>query len=134
MTPKEYLQQVKKIDHCITNKLNEIEKLREMCEKITTTLQQDKVQSGGSGDKMGDAVARVMDLQNDLVFQIQELVATKKAIMRLIDKLEDNECDLLYKRYFQYKTWESIAAEMNYSYQWACKLHGQALQHVKELL
>ena len=55
--------------------------------------------------------------------------------MNLIDKIEDADCvDVLYKRYFQFKKWEQIAVEKNYSYQGICKIHGKALQMMNEIL
>ena len=45
-----------------------------------------------------------------------------------------NDCTLrklLIKRYLQFKTWEQIAVEMNYSWRQIVRLHGKALQKVK---
>ena len=59
----------------------------------------------------------------------------EKKIDRRIDELL-NDCTLrklLIKRYLQFKTWEQIAVEMNYSYMHITRLHGKALQKVKML-
>lgn len=135
MNPKTYLQQIRKCDKMIENKLSELESLRELCLSVTSTWKEDVVQSSGSGDKLGDAIAKIIDLQNEINEDVDRFVDLKREIMTVIDKLDD-PCmiEILYKRYFKYEKWEQIAYEMNYGYQWTCKLHGKALQKVKQAI
>ena len=57
---KEYLQQVKLCDAHIGNKLEELSRLKDMVYHITSTLRGDVVSGGGSKDKLGDAVAKIV--------------------------------------------------------------------------
>ena len=128
MTAKEYLQQVKKCDSMIERKLEEIQSLRSMVTSISVALKDDVVQSGGASDKIGNTVSRIVDLENELNTNIDIFIDLKREVMNSIEALEDSRCtEILYKRYFQYKTWEQIACEMDLSYQWVCNLHGKAL-------
>ena len=47
--------------------------------------------------------------------------------VRLISVNPDIYSDLLYMRYLEQKTLVQIADELNYSYEWTCRLHGRAL-------
>lgn len=134
MTAKEYLSQIRKSDNQINNKLAEISRLREMAMSITSTLKEDVVQTSSNGDKLADTIAKIVDLENEINADVDKLVDTKKEIMSIIDTLEEPFCDLLYKRYLHYMTWEEIAVAMHYTYQWVCELHGRALLKVKELI
>lgn len=135
MTAKEFLQQVKKADRMIQCKQEQIESLRALAESITVQLKSDPVQSSGSGDKIGSLVCSIVDLEDKLKADIQKYIKLKKEVISIIDKVDSADYGkILYMRYLQYKTWEQIAVEMNYSYQWVCVLHGRALTEVKKII
>lgn len=134
MKAKEYLQQIRKADRMIENKLSEVKMLRGLAESVTSTWKEDVVQGSGSGDKLGDTVAKIVDLQNEINADIDKLVDLKREIMAVIDQLEAPFCDLLYKRYFQFMKWEEIAIEMNCSFRHVTRMHGTALEMVKRVL
>lgn len=138
MTAKEYLMQVMRADRMIDNKLHEIQELRRMSVSITSALKDAGECGGGSGggssDKVGVMVSKIIDMENELDREIDKLVDLKREVMSVIDQLETTKCEILYKRYLQNKTWEKIAVETGYSYVWVCKLHGRALQDVERIL
>lgn len=135
MNPKEYLQQIRRCDNQINNKLAEITQLREMATSITSTLKDDVVQSGSGGkSRVAEAVDKIVDLECEINADIDKLVELKREIMSVIDQLDSLHRDVLYKRYFQYKTWEQISVEMNYSYRHTTRMHGQALLELKRVL
>ena len=134
MKAKEYLMQVVRADRMIDNKLHEIEELRRMATSDTSVLKDDVVSGGGTGDKVGTIVSKIIDMENELDREIDKLVDLKREVMSVIDQLDTKKCDILYKRYLQNKTWEKIAVETGFSYVWVCKLHGRALQDVERIL
>lgn len=134
MTAKEYLQQIRKADIMINYKQQQLDELRSLATSITSALNPDKVQSSGVSDKVGDAVAKIVDLQTEINRDIDGLVDLKKEVMNIIDKLDATSLELIYSRYFEFKTWEQIACQMNYSCQWIWKLHGEALKKVSKLM
>ena len=132
---KAYLQQIKLCDEYISSKLAEVERLKALALNITSTIKGDVSSGSHSQDKIGDAVAKLLDLQNDINNAIDKYVDLKREIHSVLDQLTNKDyVSILYKRYFEHKTWEKIACEMNYSYQWICKLHGRALQAVEKIV
>lgn len=134
MTAKEYLQQIRKADIMINYKQQQLDELRSLATSITSAMNPDKVQSSCVSDKVGDAVAKIVDLQNEINRDIDKLVDLKKEVMKVIDKLDATSLELIYSRYFEFKTWEQIVCQMNYSCQWIWKLHGEALKKVSKLM
>lgn len=133
---KAYLQRVKLYDTSIESKLREIEHLKEMTTKITATLKQDAAfGSGGSQDKIGDAIAKIVDLQNEINRAVDEFVDLKRNVESMIGQIQNaDHAAILRKRYFEYKTWETIACEMHYSYRNVCYIHGRALQEMSAII
>jgi DNA-directed RNA polymerase specialized sigma subunit len=134
-TAKEYLSQLYRLDNLISIKQLELESLKSISTSISVNSDSERVQTSTKQDKIGEIVAKILDLNNEINNDIDKLVDLKKEIMNLIDKVlcDDLRC-ILYLRYFQFKTWEKIAVEMNYSYQWIHKLHSKALNEVDRLL
>ena len=133
---KEYLKQVKMCDIHIANKLEDMAHLKDVVLKVTATWKQDST-SGGTGnqDKLGNAVAKIVDLENEINRAVDEYVDKKKQVSATIEKLQDpDHVAVLYKRYFQNETWEQIAYEMHCTYRNVCYIHGKALQAVEALL
>lgn len=133
---KEFLQQVRLCDMHINEKLEEKERLKELTTKITSAWKDDVSVSGsGSQDKIGDAIARIVDLEAEIDRAVDKFVDTKKEVSEIIDKIQNpDQVSVLYKRYFQFKTWEQIACEMHMTYRNVCYVHGRALQTVEVLL
>lgn len=132
---QEYLLQVKKLDANIYSKLEQVAHLKAMTLKITTTLKQDVVSGGGNQDKIGDAIAKIIDLENEINQDIDAYVDKKREICMVIEKVKDpDQMAVLQKRYLLYESWEQIALEMYCTYRNVCYIHGRALQAVTELL
>ena len=132
---KEYLQQVKLCDVNVTNKLEELSRLKDMVYHITSTLRGDVVSGSGNQDKLGDAVAKIVDLEAEINDAIDAYVDKKREISKTIEKITDpDQVQVLHKRYFEYLTWEQIACEIPMSYRNVCYVHGRALQAVAELI
>lgn len=132
---KKYLQQIRLYDSHIDTKLEDLHHLKEMVTKITPTLKDDVVSCGCDQDKLGDAIAKIVDLEAEIDRDIDRYVAAKQEISATLDKLTDpDQLQVLHKRYVQYMTWEQIACEMNMSYRNVCYIHGKGLQTVNQIL
>ena len=132
---KEYLRQIRLYDTRINMKIDELEALKASLLRITPTLKDDVVASSGSQDKLGDAVAKMVDLREEINADIDRFVDAKRAVGATIDKVSDpDQLQVLHKRYVLYESFEQIAIEMHMTYRNVCYIHGKALQSVSDIL
>ena len=132
---KWFLEQVKLCDTHINNKLAELSSLKDMVTHITASLGGEVVSGGSNQDKLGDAIAKIIDLENEINNAVDAYIDKKKQVGAVLDKLTDpDQIKVLHKRYFEDKTWEEIACEMHMTYRNVCYIHGRALQAVSEIL
>lgn len=135
LNTKDFLQQIELFDNHINNKLEELERLRSLTLKITSSLKDDVVSASGSQDKLGDAVAKIIDLQDEINQSIDLYVDRKREVNRVLEQITDVDyLQVLSKRYLLYESWEQIAMEMGYTYRHITRLHGEALQAVRKIL
>ena len=131
---KHYLMQVELYDTHINNKLEELHRLKTLTTQITANIKPVPVSGSGNKDKLGEAVAKIVDLENEINAAVDAYIDKRREVGRLVERLDDaNEVKVLHKRYFEFKPWEQIAIEMNYSYRQTCYIHGRALQAVERL-
>lgn len=135
MTAKEYLQQIRKIDLLIQNKLKQAQELRSKLEVKGINFESDGSTSATRNvTKMNDLIVSVVTLEEEINQQIDLLINKKREVMRVIDLLDDgNEIAVLYQRYFNYRKWEEIAVDMDYTYRGVLKIHGRALQNLEKV-
>lgn len=89
----------------------------------------------GSKDKTARLAVQLADLESALQTELSELWSTRNDIIISIGKLSSEYQTLLHKRYIEEKTWEMIAVEMHFTYQYvAGPLHGQALQALEKII
>lgn len=132
---KEYLSQIRRYDTMIDSMLDEVDSLYAMITRITPVLKDDVVSGSGQQDKLGNAVAKIVDLKERINREIDQLIEMKREASELLSKVKDpKHFKVLHKRYILYETFEQIALDMGYSYYGLCKLHGRALQVFAKIL
>lgn len=135
MTAKEYLQQAYQIHRSMQSRKQQIARLRELAEQVTSAATATRVSGTPARSKIESAVCRIADLQAMIQRDLCRLAEKYEEIQRIIDKVEEGPYrDLLIHRYLNFYTWEEIAEKMNYSYKWIHVLHGKALEKVKEYI
>ena len=135
MTPKEYLQQYRDAVRRATAAQDHLDELRSMATRITPNYSSEGGGTHQTGDKLGAAVARIMDAESRVSDEIEMLEATEREVIKTINGVHDGTLSkLLYERYINGKTWEQIAVLMNYTYRRVTQLHGKALHAVKDFL
>ena len=126
---KGYLRKIELLDANINNRICDLQSLKSLVTKITATISPVCVSGTGNHDKLGDSVAKIIELQDEINRKIDKFVDLKREVSDLLEQIEDpDQVKVLHKRYFEYKPWEQIACEMNYSYRNVCYIHGKALQ------
>lgn len=133
MDTKQYLNQISRLDRMINNKLSEIGQLRELSCSISAVTNEERVQTTPNFDKIGTAYCKIAEMEEKLDKLIDEYVDKKNLIISQIDKIE-NEIyyDILFARYIEKKTFEKIAADLNYSFRNTTRLHGKALKEFEK--
>ena len=136
MTPKEYITQYRYAVMKAKAAQDHLDDLRAMAERITPKYGGDGGGTHQSSDKLGAAVARIVDAEAVVDAQISLLIATAREVQNTIEAVEDETLRvLLYERYINGKTFEAIAVQMNYSYVHIVhRLHPKALESVKDVI
>nr|DAE65826.1 MAG TPA: Protein of unknown function (DUF1492) [Bacteriophage sp.] len=133
MKTKDYLSQVSRLNKMINNKLSEISQLRELSVSISAIGNDEKVQTSPNFDKIGTAIAKIDELENNLDKMIDEYLVKRERIIAQIDTMEEESVyQILFSRYIEKKTFEKIATEMEYSWRQIVRLHGKALQQFEK--
>ena len=132
---KEYLQKVRKAKLHISSLQEEIETMKELAVSIGSISQDEKVMSSVSQDKMADIICKIEDRVAELKTKMTEYIQLRAEIMATISKVDNDDYQqILYKRYCQMKKWEEIALDMSYTWRWAIKLHGRALDEISIII
>lgn len=131
---KALLRKIELYDTHINNLTQDIEALRTMATKITACMNQVVVSGSGNQDKLGDAVAKIIDLEGKIFKKVCVYTDLKEKVIELIEQVPDpDQVKVLHKRYAEYKQWEEIACEMKCTFRNVCYIHGKALQAVEEI-
>ena len=136
MTAKEYLRQLKNLEIKIDQRRLERDRLiTDAMGNGSPRLTADRVQTSFSGDMMGDNLADAADVQREVEWMINKLIADRHRIIGEIHTLNDARyIQILYLHYVEGKKLEDVAEIMRktngkpYSYDHIASLHGLALQ------
>lgn len=135
MNAKEYLAQAYRLDQRINSKLEQLEVMRSLTQRVTSTFGGEHVSHTRNVTSLQDSILRLMEAEEELNRDIDALVDLKMDIAANIAKVRnDNERLLLEKRYLCFKTWEEIAVDMHYTTRWVRKVHDRALDVMEKIL
>ena len=135
MTAKTYLNRIRLLDERISDNLEELEQLNSLLTRVTAAVSGEVVSCSKDPDKMTDVVAKIIKLREKLNRDVDKYVDIKQEAADLLSKVDNQvHYTILHSRYVLYKTWEQIADEIGYTYQWTCHLHGLALLEFEKIL
>jgi DNA-directed RNA polymerase specialized sigma subunit len=135
MNAKEYLSQALWLDQMIVSKLEQLETLKSLAMKVTSSFAEEKV-SGGNTEKskMESTIVKVIDLENEIGADFERLVDLKKEIQDAINRVDNINCQLLLEmRYLNGKNWEEIALALGYDRSTVFRIHGKAIKEIKKI-
>lgn len=135
MTAKEYLQQLKRADVIIEQKMKEQADLEELFKCVRAIdYGKDRVSSSGTGDApFVNPVLKIVMLEQEINAEIDKYVDLKRKITGEIQSLQDPQfIKVLFKRYVEYKGFDKIAVELECSERNVYTIHGQALKDFTE--
>ncbi len=130
MKAKEYLQQLRRMDTAIGQKIRELEDLRAIAMRAGgVRYAENKARPSYTDAPYSRVIDRMVDLDAEINREIDGFVDKKHKMINQIQRLPNGRyAEILYKRYVEYKQLEMISAEMHYTYQYTKELHGYALQ------
>lgn len=132
MNAKQFLRQAYKLNELIESDKEELENLRSLSESISGDMTQERVQTSASSDKIVNIIAKIVDLENEIHDEIEQLIALKKQIRDVINKLENiNEKLVLKYRYLMFFQWKEICDKMHYSPRQIHRFHDSALENIE---
>lgn len=124
---KEYLQRYRAAEREEARLCREIGRWRSKAEQMTAGYGPAPTGSG-DGRSLEHTLEHLDELTRRLIHQRDEMVALRLQTGAAIGAVPDPRLrELLTLRYVEGMTWERIAVHMGLSYQWVCKLHGNAL-------
>lgn len=130
MTAKEYLSQAAVLKRRIKQIEDRIEELRSEVENPKAIrYDKDMIMSSPTGDALVNYMVQLEKEEHKLIRLKDQYLDLHIEIHERIGRVRpDIYADILYMRYLENKTLVQIAEELNYSYEWTCRLHGRALQ------
>jgi DNA-directed RNA polymerase specialized sigma24 family protein len=130
MTAETYLDQIKKIDFMIKNKLQEYQRWVEAAEDIGGAAIGERVQSSRNLHRGADAIGKYIDIEQE----IEALKRQRQHIIETIEKLPSTEYDLIHKMYVQDYTMKELAYHFGKSYAWVKCKKSNGLKLLQDIL
>ncbi|WP_338547822.1 DUF1492 domain-containing protein [Emergencia sp. JLR.KK010] len=135
MEAKQFLKQYQETLVDIRNFESQKQELENLAMGITVSTDGERVQSSGRKDRMAELAVKIADAEREIMEQRTQAFHKLWEIEEVIKGVKTSDYrKILHMRYIENQTWEKIAVALNYSYQWACKLHGRALLEVEKIL
>lgn len=135
-TVRAYLNKVKEVDIMIDVKQKRLNELNAQKYSISA-IQYDKerVQTFPTGDSLPRLIAKIVDLQEEINADIDRYIDLKAEVMHMIDQLENpDERQVLYAKYFEYKTLQAIADEIPCCKRTVQRLHSSGIYNLSLLV
>ncbi len=101
-------------------------------QKITSNMEQEKVQTSKEPDKWTDLIYEKIKVENCINSQIVKGLEEMHYIENLIEHLDERGKLLMRYRYIDCLTWEEIACKMNYTWQHMHRIHSKCLISLEE--
>lgn len=135
MQAKQYLRKIKRLNSFVRAKEEELEEIRTRVESVgCMNLSADKRPSSGNPDKLANNIVKLVMREKKYDEAIQNLYSLKAEAEERIECVPNEDYKLLLTlRYLRFKTFEEIAVEMGFTFQWIHELHKRSLIQFEEL-
>lgn len=135
MNAEKFLRQYQECRRRIARLEERIQVLDDLASHITPEMSSERVQSSHPPDKLGQLIARKVDIQTEIMGEIDAALDSMAEIEAVINQIEPvGYQQILQKRYIALETWEGIAEDLSYSPQWLYVLHKRALVEVDKII
>lgn len=133
MTKEELKQKLKGAMYAqrtLEGELDKLQELRSLAQKITPVYSQTPGGSG-SGKTLENSVAKIVEQERVVAASCDELCEQLAEVRALVALLPVGPMRLvMQRRYLNYRKWEQIMIELDYSWRGMHKLHNKALEMI----
>lgn len=128
---RQYLEQARNINTLIDSKLEQIMSLKSLALKVNSVIAQTPASKSYS-DAKGNAIIKIIELEQEVDRDIDHLLEVKVNIMKAIGKIQNpKERVVLELRYLSFQDWQEIAGKMHLQLRRVYQIHKQALKHIE---
>lgn len=128
---KEYLKSYKNLCAKLKSLENQLQSLREL-EKSAKIQKLSDMPKGTKQMDLSDYIVKIEEVYTKIVRLRAECLERRLEIESRIAEMGNGiEADILRKRYLEFKSWEEICVELNYSWRQTHRLHSNALSNFK---
>ena len=131
---REILNNIKKLDAIIQNKISEKEQWQALAFATTSRISEDKVQTTPNPQRKSEAMDKAIDIEIEIDRLIDRLIYEKREVIRLLEQLPAIEYDTLHRMYLQNFELDDVARRYKKSYSWAKNIHFRAIVNLQKLL
>lgn len=133
MSAIDFLSQAYFIDLRINSKLEQLESLKALATKATSTLRSEVVSGTRDVHKREEIICKIVDLQNEINADIDSLVDLKRELRETIESIPVVDYrTVLELRYLNFRKWEEIAVSMGYRLRNVHYIHDRAIAYLDE--
>ena len=133
MRATKYLLQVRRLDARINNKLAEKQRIMDLVTGVSPSLS-GMPRPTGNHDKIGDAIARLTEVEEEINRVIDQLVVVRAEVVGLLETLPADEYNVLHQYYVQGLTVEVIAEGMARTERQIYRIKARGLKRVQAIL
>lgn len=112
-------------------RIEELENVAQCCGSLNIT---DKVQNSISGNRMEDAVIRILKEKENLSKIVNEWISLKEEIMKELQILSPVCREIIIEKYVNNEKTDKIAKKINYSYSHTRLLRDKSLEKLGKLI
>ncbi len=125
MTPKEYLEQVRKIDRKITLLEEKYEEIHSSLYGRAIVYTSDGAKKSSHDNSMENALICVLEIEEKMKNEIKNLIKCRIDVEKSIHTLIDDPLvqEIFERKYLLFQTWEQISLKLNYSVVHLHRLH-----------
>ena len=126
---KQELKQIKDIDNMIRVKLLEKEEMMTKALGTTRVMSEIKAIGSSGGDKLSEAVIKLIKIKDDIEEEIDILIRTREKVKKGIDLLSNYKYKAILTEYYIIgRTKQEIAEDMKISTKWLSILLDRAIR------
>lgn len=125
---KAYLRQYRAALHAAQDAARRLDEFRQANAGLKAVIISDMPKGGGTPRDLSDYVAKLDEMEGDLLTAVEAYRTKAQAVEHVIDRVTDEtQARLLRLRYLDGYTFERIAVAMSYSWRQVMRLHYRAV-------